>query len=209
MMVSSYQANRMKKIKIISFMTLASAIFMLAGCGAGKDNPGRAYMPDMGESRAFETYIMHDSNAVTLDVTKRGGNAFYYNGEPVEGTLRIGDELPYTLPNDSTGYRLSAAVENPIKDMSVMEMPEAKRIYQINCAICHGDKAGGNGPLATAGKVGGVANLTLPIYVEMTDGTMFHSITYGKGVMGSYASQLDRRERWMVINYIRSLQPTP
>ena len=43
----------------------------------------------------------------------------------------------------------------------------------------------------------------------MADGTMFHSITYGKNNMGSYASQLDRKQRWMVIKYIRTLQPKP
>jgi hypothetical protein len=43
----------------------------------------------------------------------------------------------------------------------------------------------------------------------MADGTMFHSITYGKNNMGSYASQLDRKQRWMVVKYIRTLQPKP
>jgi hypothetical protein len=41
----------------------------------------------------------------------------------------------------------------------------------------------------------------------MADGTMFHSITYGKNNMGSYASQLDRKQRWMIVKYIRTLQP--
>jgi mono/diheme cytochrome c family protein len=35
---------------------------------------------------------------------------------------------------------------------------------------------------------------------------MFHSITYGKNNMGSYASQLSRQQRWMVIKYVRTLQ---
>jgi mono/diheme cytochrome c family protein len=43
----------------------------------------------------------------------------------------------------------------------------------------------------------------------MTDGTMFHSLTYGKNNMGSYASQLSREQRWMIIKYIRTLQPKP
>jgi mono/diheme cytochrome c family protein len=38
----------------------------------------------------------------------------------------------------------------------------------------------------------------------MSDGTMFHSITYGKGLMGSYASQVTRAQRWMIIKYIRN-----
>jgi len=40
----------------------------------------------------------------------------------------------------------------------------------------------------------------------MPEGTMFHSITYGKGNMGSYASQLSREQRWMVIQYVKHHQ---
>jgi mono/diheme cytochrome c family protein len=58
-------------------------------------------------------------------------------------------------------------------------------------------------------QVGGVANLTADAYVKMADGTMYHSITYGKGVMGSYASQITKAQRWMIIKYIRTLQPKP
>ena len=37
----------------------------------------------------------------------------------------------------------------------------------------------------------------------MPEGTMFHSITYGKMNMGSYASQLTRKQRWEVIHYVK------
>jgi hypothetical protein len=40
----------------------------------------------------------------------------------------------------------------------------------------------------------------------MPEGTMFHSVTYGKGFMGSYASQLTRKQRWMIIHYVKSRQ---
>jgi hypothetical protein len=35
---------------------------------------------------------------------------------------------------------------------------------------------------------------------------MFHSVTYGKNSMGSYASQLSTKQRWMVIAYIKKKQ---
>ena len=41
---------------------------------------------------------------------------------------------------------------------------------------------------------------------KMAEGTMFHSATYGKNMMGSYASQLSTAQRWMVIAYIKSKQ---
>ena len=43
-------------------------------------------------------------------------------------------------------------------------------------------------------------------YDVMPEGQMFYSVTYGKNKMGSYASQLDTRQRWMVIEYIKSKQ---
>jgi hypothetical protein len=35
---------------------------------------------------------------------------------------------------------------------------------------------------------------------------MFYSITYGKNAMGSYASQITTRQRWMIIHYIKAQQ---
>jgi hypothetical protein len=40
----------------------------------------------------------------------------------------------------------------------------------------------------------------------MTDGTMFYSITYGRNLMGSYASQLTPKQRWEIVYYIKSKQ---
>jgi mono/diheme cytochrome c family protein len=104
---------------------------------------------------------------------------------------------------------MSAMVKNPYDSMVITkaQMAEAGRLFNINCAICHGAGGVANGPIASGGYVGGVANLTADAYVKMADGTMFHSINYGKGLMGSYASQVTRAQRWMIIKYIRTLQP--
>ena len=40
----------------------------------------------------------------------------------------------------------------------------------------------------------------------MPEGQMFYSVTYGKNLMGSYASQLSRKQRWQVIRYIKIKQ---
>lgn len=183
-----------------------SAVAMISSCG-DKKRPGKIYMPDMAYSRAYETYAERDSLMFTTDPSRKGGNMIFYNNQPVSGTIKRGELFPYTLPNDSAGYAASAMVANPIDSLSKQDLAETQRLYNINCGICHGDKGAGNGPLATSGKIGGIANLTLEAYVKMADGTMFHSITYGKNNMGSYASQLDRKQRWMLVKYIRTLQP--
>jgi len=197
----------MKKFATIAGMGLLMWV-MFTGCDS-KRKPGKIYMPDMAYSRSYETYAEYDSSIITNDPADKGGNKIFYNSQPVAGTIKRGELFPYTIPNDTNGYKLSATVMNPITEMTKAEMDETARLFNINCAICHGEKGLGNGPISTSGKIGGIANLTLQQYIDMADGTMFHSLTYGRNLMGSYASQLDRKQRWMIVKYIRSLQPKP
>ncbi|MCC6258784.1 MAG: cytochrome c [Chitinophagaceae bacterium] len=199
----------MKRITYIT-ATISALILIASGCKHDKRKPGYVYMPDMAYSRAFEAYAKLDPNKFTTDPAHRGGSQIYYDAKPVVGTMaRSEAALIYELPNDSNGYKLSATIKNPIDSMSADDMTETKRLFDINCGICHGVKGTADGPIAASGHIGGVANLTLPAYVEMADGTMYHSITYGKNNMGSYASQLSREQRWKIIKYIRTLQPKP
>ncbi|MEO6187663.1 MAG: cytochrome c [Ginsengibacter sp.] len=185
----------MKKIKIQVAVTLAIFITLAQSCGS-KREPGKTYMPDMSYSRTYEAYDATDLN-------DHGINFIAY---PVEGTIKRGDLFPYSLQNDSNGYKMSAEVKDPLPPLDNAQMAEAERLFNVNCAICHGPKLDAQGPLAAGGKIPAVANLTLEQYVNMPVGTMFHSITYGKGYMGSYASQLTRKERWMVIQYVKGKQ---
>lgn len=192
----------MKKIITISALILAVTI-AISSCH-DKRSRGKVYMPDMSYSRTYETYDVQDSVKFTGDIFDKGGNKIFFNAMPAPGTVKRGELFPYTLPNDSNGYKMSAAVINPIDFMTGAQMSEAGRLYNINCGICHGEKGKANGPMA--GKVGGIVDLTLDQYKALSDGTMFHSIAYGKNNMGSYASQLSREQRWMVIKYVRTLQ---
>jgi mono/diheme cytochrome c family protein len=94
--------------------------------------------------------------------------------------------------------------------LNATQFIEATRLYLINCAICHGSKLDGNGPLYKGGDGPYIAKpATLvgdPKYTAMSEGTMFHSITYGKNAMGSYASQLSTEQRWMIVHYIKEKQ---
>ncbi|MEP7163178.1 MAG: cytochrome c [Ferruginibacter sp.] len=195
----------MKRLSYI-IAILVTVIGLITSCDS-KRQPGKIYMPDMAYSRAFESYAVHDSTKFTLDAAKKGGSMIYYDSKPVAGTIKRGELFPYTLPNDSNGYKMSATVKNPLdSSLGKGDLAEAGRLFNINCAICHGAKAMADGPLATSGKIGGVANLASGEKSLLADGTMFHVITYGKNNMGSYASQLTRQQRWMIIKYIRTLQ---
>ena len=198
----------MKKNNIITVLVLViTGAAVITGCDS-KRQPGKIYMPDMAYSRAIETYSPLNDTVFT-DNFSHPGHEIFYNRKPVDGTIAVGELYAYTLPNDSNGYKLSAEVKSPLGPLSKSEMQETGRLFNINCAICHGAEGKANGPLATSGKVGGVANLTTDAYIKMADGTMYHTINYGKNNMGSYASQLSRKQRWMIVQYIRSLQPKP
>ena len=174
---------------------MATLATVVESCDS-KREPGKIYMPDMTYSRAFEAYA--PNNLKDSDIN--------YIPYPVEHTVRRGDLLPFTLPKDSAGYANSKDLKDPLPPLDSVQMSEAQRLFNINCAICHGPKLDAQGPLSTGGKIPAVANLTLKQYVEMPIGTMFYSITYGKNNMGSYASQLTREQRWMVLQYVKSQQ---
>jgi len=182
---------------------LTAMVLLLAACGGPRRNPGRAYMPDMAYSRAYETYASTEK----LHAEYPNVN---YTATPVPGTIARGDMLfTYPYANDSAGYANSASVKNPLNTADI-DMKEAERKYLINCGVCHGAKLDGNGPLWNDGNgafPNKPANLaTDQKYIAMTEGTMYHSVTYGKNSMGSYASQLSSKQRWEVIAYIKMKQ---
>lgn len=174
-------------------------VAVLASCGDHR-SPGRAYMPDMTYSRAYETYAGAQERLNTAGA--------HYNGQPVSGTIARGELSAYRLKNDSTGYSASAGIQSPV-DIAGIDLKESERLYLVNCAICHGAKLDGNGPLYNNGDgpyAAAPANLMSDDMKKREIGTIFHVATYGKGQMGSYASQLTSRQRWMVAAYIKSKQ---
>ncbi|MCA6483681.1 MAG: cytochrome c [Chitinophagaceae bacterium] len=190
--------------KNISFLLLASAL-VLVSCSDVKRQPGSVYMPDMAYSRAYESYADY-SNLAQKNIN--------YTGTPVAGAIARGEDLPFHIPmdapGDTTNYTASKAVKNPVVSLTDVERKEAERLYLINCGICHGANLNGNGPLYKDGAGPYPAKPASLVgdakYEAMPDGQMFYSLAYGKNLMGSYASQLSRKQRWMVIKYIKDKQ---
>ncbi|WP_157557928.1 c-type cytochrome [Niabella aurantiaca] len=187
------------------YIVIATVAFsaVVAGCGADS-KPGLAYMPDMFYSRAYETY------ASTGDLEKEG---VFYNRKPVPGTVARGEDMAFAfnLTHDSVGYAQSAQLKNPLDSAGAakIDMKEAERLYLVNCGICHGPKLDGNGPLFNGGEgpyTAAPKDFMAADMKALPVGTMFYSVTYGKGQMGSYASQLSPKQRWEIITFIKSKQ---
>lgn len=198
----------MKKTLIISAL-IVSTIIAVVSC-SGKREPGRVYMPDMAYSRAYESYAYRDSAIFTMNPAD-AGHKIFYNNLPPAGTIKRGELFPFNVPNDSNGLlNLSNQVTNPLGPLNTADSIEAGRLFNINCAVCHGAKAEANGPLAA--KVGGVKSIIsavqgTPGVAPFSDGRIFYIMEYGQNNMGSYASQLSREQRWRIIQYIRTLVP--
>lgn len=199
----------MKRLKYITPILITVIIVITSSCDS-KRQPGKIYMPDMAYSRAYETYAERNDSIFTMEADKKG-ERIYYNGMPVTGTMKRGELYPFSVvPDasktgvDSNALNLSAQVKNPLPPLSTPDSIEAGRLFNINCAVCHGARAENNGPLAP--KIGGVKSIVAasPGY---SDGRIFYVMTYGQNNMGSYASQLTRKQRWMIIQYIRTLEP--
>ena len=156
-----------------------------------KAKPNYQFFPNMYEAVSYETYSEHD-------VFKGGVEA----QEPAKGSIKRGF-VPYEIPNTPEGYALAkATLKSPLDSLSINQ-DKAKELYTIYCGICHGDKGDGKGNLVVKEKFLGV-----PSYKdrEITDGSIFHVITYGLNSMGSHANQLSQEERWQVADYVLKLK---
>ena len=186
-------------------LVIAIVAISLVSCDEVKRTPGSIYMPDMAYSRAYESYADHSN------LTAKG---IYYDNLPVAGTIARGKDMPFPYAKDKAGdttnYYASRSVQNPIDSLSAKELTEAERLYLVNCGICHGAKLDGNGPLYKDGNGPYPAKPATLVgdakYENMPAGQMFYSVTYGKNLMGSYASQLNKHQRWMVIKLIKDKQ---
>jgi mono/diheme cytochrome c family protein len=156
-----------------------------------KLQPNYQYMPNMYESVGYETYAE---------------SAAFKNGKegqlPVAGTINRGFDV-YDYPNSTAGYDAAKATLKSPLDSTSVDMEKGKALYEIYCAICHGNAGDGKGKLVTQGKYLGVPNYKdRPI----TEGSIFHVQQYGINSMGSYANQMSKDERWLVTAYVLKLK---
>jgi len=110
---------------------------------------------------------------------------------PVEG--------PVSIPN-------LGAPENPVAADEI-SIARGAELFNINCKMCHGPSGEGNGPIAPFLVNFKPANLTLPVVQDKSDGALFLTVTNGvTDRMPALNENLTVRERWDVINFIRTLK---
>ncbi len=183
-------------------LAVASGLLLLASCKHDPDSPGVEYMPDMYRSPSYES---NSPNALFADSMT--------NRPPVEGTISQGsvpnseysiDQAPYPYKNDSLGYELAGQYLKDPFPASAEIVAEGQDLFGKFCVHCHGDGTG-NGTIVANGKFPPPPSYSGALK-NLPEGKMFHTLQYGKNLMGSHASQLTKSERWKIIRYVQTLQ---
>lgn len=175
-------------------LLICSVVAAFAGC-SDPQSPGVEYMPDMYRSPSIEAYeeekLFADHSGARM---------------PAEGSIPRGF-MPYQYENTTEGYEMAGKeLKNPLPYSEDL-VSEGKEIYGKFCVHCHGKKGKGDGAVASNPKWPGPP----PAYdgarlKDLPAGKIFHSITYGKGLMGPHAGQINQEDRWKLVYYVQTLQ---
>lgn len=178
-----------------NILNISLSIFILIALSSCHDKTKRKLQfmseTDMYDPVPYEPYTL---------------NPVFSNGQtsqaPVKGTIARG-QVPYEVPDTNEGYEFAKLnVKSPLDSLQV-DLNKGKKLYKIYCSSCHGDKGSGNGILSQRDKFNGIPNFKDR---EITEGSIYHVIMYGRNMMGSHASQLTNNERWQVVHYVQNLR---
>ena len=193
----------MKKVTKIAFLIIAiiATSFALESCGADGNHPGYEYMPNMYRSGSYETYS--DNPIFSNGITSQ---------HPVEGTISRGF-IPFDYDKSLEDYlRAGRDLKSPLVFDDYI-LTEGKELYEIFCKHCHGVKGDGKGSIShpVYGAVPSYSDTLTPrrsgaTMSELSEGHIFHAITYGLNAMGPHSSQITQEERWKIVHYVQELQ---
>lgn len=213
---------------VTSLFVGLSAAVLLTSCGAGGEDQGTEYAPNMYHSVAYEPYtqiVDEDAGRWVTSIDYPDGHAEYFNSnkfnpnrmnmrEPAPNTVSRNKNgwLPYRLGKDSLAFA-SAHMKNPL-DSTAEVIASGKALYEMYCDHCHGPKGAGDGKVAAGVKIDGVQKGNyngVPDYKSdalknISEGHIFHVITHGKGLMWAHGSQISAEDRWKIAKYVKTLQ---
>ncbi len=178
--------------RILKLSTILAVVISFTSCGdKTKRTPNLQFMPNMYESVGYETY--GENKVFSNDMATR---------LPAKGSVARG-EVPYDYPDTNEGYEEAKLnLKSPYKPTK-KNLENGKKMYAIYCAICHGKGGDGQGQLVKNEKFLGIPNYKDR---DITEGSIYQVIMYGRNLMGSHASQLTEKERWQVTMYVQQLR---
>lgn len=197
---------------ITYLLLIGAAAATLTSCSDKKRSPSIVFMPDMYYPVAYDPYMEADfeypereeKSDIPLFAAHRNMTALW----PVEGSVSRTDEamiLPWELKNTLDDYNKSKEITaSPLDPANrKKDLERGEKLYGQTCSVCHGTAGDGQGSVVQSKAYSGV-----PTYAEreVTVGSVYHVIMYGRNAMGSYASQLTAVDRWRVAEYVMNLR---
>jgi len=189
----------MNKIKILGIAVVAVAVTAVVTSCKDKRSTGWEYAPNMYE------HIAYDPDQPNPNF-KDGKTA----QKPPAGTIPVGFTT-FDYPNSKDGYEKAGAEVKMMMAETADNLADGKVLFLHFCSPCHGENGQGDGLVVKHGFPAPPSYSTGQssrggAMKDLTDGKIYHTITYGVNAMGSYASQLAPEERWKVIMYVHQLQ---
>jgi mono/diheme cytochrome c family protein len=190
---------KLTQSKLLQLLLFTVTVLAIISCNKNPNSPGLEFMPDMYRSPGYRAYSV---NALFADSTSAR--------MPVAGTIPR-DYTFFYYPSSNEGYEAAGRdLKNPF-EANESNLAEGKKLYTNFCMHCHGATGGGDGPLIATGKfppapsyISGVSSRGGNMR-DLSDGKIFHTITYGINLMGPHASQLNYDERWKVTMHVKNL----
>jgi mono/diheme cytochrome c family protein len=110
-------------------------------------------------------------------------------------------------PETVHGFKLTpedAVKKNPVK-FTTVSVERGKKIYDTQCAMCHGDKGDGKGEVAQEMKLNSPDFTKPDTLAKRTDGEIFAIIGEGSEAMPGQGSRMTDTHKWNLVNYVRTL----
>ena len=113
------------------------------------------------------------------------------------GAIYPGQQPTTAIPADQ------AAKVNPVKP-SVESIERAKKIYSIDCSMCHGDDGSGKTDLATSMNLHLKDFRDAATFKDRKDGELYYTIETGSASMPGEGNRAKPDEVWNLVIYLRS-----
>lgn len=195
-------------IKQILFLVVIASVF--SACSGPERSPAAVFMPDMYYSIAYEPYqkatfgypnYKSDSTVTLFNENFEMSALLPANGTVARNSLGV---LPYDLPDNNDGYQAAMQYKSPLDSLErEKNLSRGEKLYNQTCVACHGVKGDGQGSIVVTG-----AYLGVPNYKDrdITVGSVYHVIMYGRNAMGSFSSHFNIEDRWKVAEYVMHLK---
>lgn len=105
---------------------------------------------------------------------------------------------PWPVPEEARKRR------NPVAATAESAQQGAK-LYREKCLVCHGERGDGQGPWREKLSEDPTDFTDAKMMSRMTDGEIYWKISQGRGQMPAFKDKLNPRQRWHVVNYVRTL----